>query len=84
MHAAEKLTSFCATWNRGLHLLVFGYIFYFLIVLIIALCDLVYTLPEFCSVVAHEICGLECFARAEKTVKLNHAVLRKGATLDIR
>ena len=47
--------------ESGLHLLVFGYIFYFLIVLIIVLCDLVYALPEFCSVVAHEICGLECF-----------------------
>ena len=54
-----RANCFCATWNRGLHLLVFGYIFYFLIVLIIVLCDLVYALPEFCSVVAHEICGLE-------------------------
>src|SRR6266480_4113281 len=61
VRADEKLTAFCATWNRGLHSLVFGYIFYFLIVLIIVLCDLFYALREFCSVVAHEICGLECF-----------------------
>ena len=59
--ADEKLTAFVQLGIGGLHLLVFGYIFYFLIVLIIVLCDLVYALPEFCSVIAHEICGLECF-----------------------
>jgi len=61
VRADEKLTAFVQLGIGGLHLLVFGYIFYFLIVLIIVLCDLVYALPEFCSVVAHEICGLECF-----------------------
>ena len=59
--ADEKLTALVQLGIGGLHLLVFGYIFYFLIMLIIVLCDLFYALPEFCSVVAHEICGLECF-----------------------
>ena len=59
MRAHERLTAFVQL-GIGLHSLVFGYIFYLLIVLIIVLCDLVYALPEFCSVVSYEICGLEC------------------------
>ena len=55
----KRLTAFVQL-GIGLHSLVFGYIFYLLIVLIIVLCDLVYALPEFCSVVSYEICGLEC------------------------
>jgi hypothetical protein len=50
-------------WSRRLqrllfrlHLSVFGHIFYFLIMFIIVLCDLIYAFPEFCSVVSPEIC----------------------------
>jgi len=37
----------------------FDHIFYFLIMSIVVLCDLIYALPEFCSIVSEEVCGLQ-------------------------
>ena len=37
----------------------FGRFSYFLIVFIIGLLDVIYALPEFCSIVSNEICGLQ-------------------------
>src|SRR6266487_871142 len=49
-------------WSRRLQRLLFrlhstilDHIFYFLIMFLIVLCDLIYALPEFCSVVSPEI-----------------------------
>src|SRR5204862_175777 len=37
----------------------FDHIFYFLIMFIVGLCNTMYALPEFCSIVSNEICGLQ-------------------------
>ena len=43
----------------GLDLLVLGRLFQFLTMFIIVLFDFVYAFPEFCSVVSHEVGGLQ-------------------------
>ena len=37
----------------------FDRLFYFLIMFIVGLSDVIYALPEFCSIVSNEICGLQ-------------------------
>ena len=37
----------------------FTHFFYFLIIFIVGLLDMINALPEFCSVVSDEICGLQ-------------------------
>ena len=59
--AQEVLLLVCHSILLGPSLVwpAFGRFSYFLIMFIVGLLDLIYALPEFCSIVSNEICGLQ-------------------------